>query len=62
MCISRYALTEHGEELAGQLYEFQQSVQRFLKLNNVPHIPQSIKYVSPILIDCPDLMNMLNSK
>eukprot|EP00105_Crassostrea_gigas_P034556 XP_019918704.1 PREDICTED: uncharacterized protein LOC105318101 isoform X1 [Crassostrea gigas] len=40
-----YALTETGEELAGQLYEFQQSVQRFLKLNNVPHIPQSINTV-----------------
>nr|XP_022338684.1 uncharacterized protein LOC111134145 isoform X2 [Crassostrea virginica] len=40
-----YALTESGQELAGQLYEFQQSVQRFLKLNNVPHIPQSINTV-----------------
>lgn len=51
ICISSYALTEQGEELAGQLYQFQQSVQRFLKLNNVPHIPQSIKYVSPLLLD-----------
>ncbi|XP_062591696.1 uncharacterized protein LOC134253200 isoform X2 [Saccostrea cucullata] len=40
-----YALTETGEELAGQLYEFQQSVQRFLKSNQVPHVPQAINTV-----------------
>ncbi|XP_061163432.1 uncharacterized protein LOC133172537 [Saccostrea echinata] len=40
-----YALTETGEELAGQLYEFQQSVQRFLKSNKVPHVPQAIDTV-----------------
>ncbi|XP_056019472.1 uncharacterized protein LOC125678232 isoform X2 [Ostrea edulis] len=40
-----YALTETGEELAGQLYEFQQSVHRFLKSNQVPNIPQTINTV-----------------
>jgi Mn-dependent DtxR family transcriptional regulator len=58
MLYSRYALTETGEELAGQLYEFQQSVHRFLKSNQVPHIPQTIKYIS--IVKKSDLFQIYN--